>query len=476
MALTEAQGKKIAADAAKQSEYEAEYKRIAEDFIARIRANPTQAQNLNEQMQLALAELDRRYGVAGTGTASGAVGSSVPVGPDNSTDLLYRGKDEDYFTGLAEKLASRPNITADMTEVDRARALAGESRGAQTGALGMYLAAAQGKGPSVAQDQLQAGLDASMRAQASMAASARGGGLAAAAAQRQSMINAGGIQSGAANAAAQIRAKEMQDAMAGYAAQANAIRSSDMTAQEKEAALAKLKSDLEIKNREIADKAAKEARDQGQLAALREMQGRTSTVSKEDADYWTAVKLAKDTADKREAGLRSDKAAAEAKSAADDSGVAGGLVSSIPYIGPALKGLKDATMPASDTGVPEIKGYESTSTTKSGSTLEDVGTGASSDKRAKKDIRPADSKLHEFLSKLKALSYEYKDPSSDGEGEFVSPMAQDLEKTALGNSFVKETSGGKKMVDYGHALGAMLASQVYLNKRLDALEAKKGKK
>jgi len=48
-------------------------------------------------------------------------------------------------------------------------------------------------------------------------------------------------------------------------------------------------------------------------------------------------------------------------------------------------------------------------------------------------------------------------------------MAQDLEKTPMGASFVQDTPNGK-MVDYGHGLAAILASQANIHDRLKQLE------
>ena len=87
-----------------------------------------------------------------------------------------------------------------------------------------------------------------------------------------------------------------------------------------------------------------------------------------------------------------------------------------------------------------------------------------SDRRAKKKIKPAKTKAQEFLDSLKAYSYEYKDPDQPGakHGEMLGIMAQDLEKTSLGKQMVLDTPTGK-MVDMGQGLAALLASQAYLN-------------
>ena len=79
--------------------------------------------------------------------------------------------------------------------------------------------------------------------------------------------------------------------------------------------------------------------------------------------------------------------------------------------------------------------------------------------------------MESFLDALNACQYEYKDPNASGAdaGMFVGVMAQDLEKTPMGASFVKDTPDGK-MVDYGHGLAAILASQANIHDRIKQLE------
>jgi hypothetical protein len=108
-----------------------------------------------------------------------------------------------------------------------------------------------------------------------------------------------------------------------------------------------------------------------------------------------------------------------------------------------------------------------------------LGAGATllaSDKMAKKDVKKDSSKHKDFLDKISAYSYEYKDPEMPGaaKGKRHGVLAQELEKSEIGKSMVKDTEYGK-MVDYGQGFGAILASQAELNKRLSALEKKKGK-
>lgn len=100
----------------------------------------------------------------------------------------------------------------------------------------------------------------------------------------------------------------------------------------------------------------------------------------------------------------------------------------------------------------------------------------SSDKKGKKEIKPENKKLDKFVEQLEAYSYKYKDTEKPGtaEGQRFGIMAQDLEKSDIGKSFVKDTPNGK-MVDYGQGFGAILASQARLNERLKDLESKKKK-
>ena len=95
---------------------------------------------------------------------------------------------------------------------------------------------------------------------------------------------------------------------------------------------------------------------------------------------------------------------------------------------------------------------------------------AMSDERAKEEVLPGAEKTRDFLSHLNAWEYEYKDPKH-GEGRFVSPMAQELEKTAVGKSAVIETPEGK-MVDYSRLAGVQLAAAADFHRRLMALENK----
>ena len=112
-----------------------------------------------------------------------------------------------------------------------------------------------------------------------------------------------------------------------------------------------------------------------------------------------------------------------------------------------------------------------------------IGGGATllaSDENLKKNIKDGDKEVKSFLDALSAKEYEYKDPSQKGtaEGPRVGIIAQDLEKSNMGKTLVKEGPDGK-VVDTAQGFGAVLAAQASLNKRMGdfekALKAK-GKK
>jgi len=96
---------------------------------------------------------------------------------------------------------------------------------------------------------------------------------------------------------------------------------------------------------------------------------------------------------------------------------------------------------------------------------------AASDERLKKNVKNVDKQVDELLAVIKPKSYEYKDGEKYGEGEHISPMAQDLEKSEIGKSMVKDTPEGK-MVDYGKMGGSLFAITAALNNRLKKIEAK----
>ena len=84
-----------------------------------------------------------------------------------------------------------------------------------------------------------------------------------------------------------------------------------------------------------------------------------------------------------------------------------------------------------------------------------------SDRRAKKDIAPEPSeKIRAFLDAIRPDSFKYKG-EDESAPDHHGVMAQDLEKSEIGRSLVRDTPGGK-MVDVGQAAMAALAAVAHI--------------
>lgn len=307
----------------------------------------------------------------------------------------------------------RKGPVVDYANADEARGLGMSSRGSQADALAMYRAAALGQGPSAAQAQLQAGLDAANRQQMSMAASARGGGLARSAAMRGAMANAGDQGLAAAQQAAILRAQEQQAGMQGFAGLGSAMRGMDMTQQGMDAEQALGKSRLDLDARTGNDNV---------VLGLEGLKNQYWNQGEGHKLGWGNIDVAKEQ----------NKIAKNKMGMDQDNKVSGAVMSGV---GTALSML------------PLLF----------------------SDEKLKKDIEPADKDVDQFLDGLRPSKYRYKS-EAHGKGEHVSVMAQELEKSPIGKRMVVETKEGKA-VDYGKGLPAMVASLARLNARVKQLEA-----
>lgn len=86
------------------------------------------------------------------------------------------------------------------------------------------------------------------------------------------------------------------------------------------------------------------------------------------------------------------------------------------------------------------------------------GMYAASDVRLKKNISEVDPKdIAELRKAITPYIYKYKDRMF-GDGEHISPMAQDLEKTKLGKLAVSLTEDGFKMVNYRKLIPLVVAA------------------
>jgi hypothetical protein len=68
--------------------------------------------------------------------------------------------------------------------------------------------------------------------------------------------------------------------------------------------------------------------------------------------------------------------------------------------------------------------------------------------------------------------YNYKDESND-ERPRLGVMAQDVQKSALGDAMVVKTENGFLALDVNRGFGALMASAADINRRLSKLEKRK---
>lgn len=97
-----------------------------------------------------------------------------------------------------------------------------------------------------------------------------------------------------------------------------------------------------------------------------------------------------------------------------------------------------------------------------------------SDKRAKKEIRRAgDRDVRRMLEAIRPYTFKYKNPDQTGAagGERFGVMAQDLERSKLGRTLIRD-EGGAKRIDGPQAVGALLAALASMNDRVAKVEAK----
>jgi len=90
-----------------------------------------------------------------------------------------------------------------------------------------------------------------------------------------------------------------------------------------------------------------------------------------------------------------------------------------------------------------------------------------SDERLKTNIEDGHADMERFLKSLSVKKYEYKNPQ-EGQGKFISPMAQDLEKTPVGKKMVKKRPDGMREVQHdAHSLSMILSALGHLNDKIE---------
>lgn len=176
----------------------------------------------------------KRFGETGLGLATGLVKGAVVGGdkvnqtPVDPNAYQYGGSPE--ATDLwRQELAQRDALAGGRLSLD-AR-LSDEARGRQSALYDQYGALARGEGPSLAREQMRAGLDQSQQQASQQAASARGGAGNQLLAQRYAQQTGAQLASSAAAQGAQLRAQEQLAALQAQAGLAGQMRQGDLSAR-----------------------------------------------------------------------------------------------------------------------------------------------------------------------------------------------------------------------------------------------------
>lgn len=320
--------------------------------------------------------------------------------------------------------ATRPNISVggpNFGNANAARGFALDTRGQQQQLIGQLQNAAAGNGPSVAQTQLQLATDKNMQQSLALASSGHG--------------NAG------------LRMRQAQDARASTSQDA-AAQSALIKAQEQQAAQAQLGQVLgTTRTQDMGQQGA----DQSQALSASQLQLQQETAAQQ------AQQQLSDLQQKYIAmGMSADQAAYQAK------------VDQAQFLTQS-----EIQQEAARNGVAIQSGQAGEKAAAAGiGAAATIAAAAFSDERVKTDIHDGGDKVEGFLETIGTHAYKYKKPKMAlrGEGEFVSPMAQELERTELGKSMVRDTPEGK-VVDYGKGFGTMLATMAHLHRKVKALEA-----
>lgn len=300
----------------------------------------------------------------------------------------------------------------------------GQWRDQQQGLAQSLANQAAGNGPSIAQNQLQAGLDAN---------------IASAKALQAGSTNPGAASRNAANAmataqlqtnqqAAQLRAQEQINAQQALSSVLAQGRSGDQTMAMKQADL-------------------NQGANQQNLAALMQTQSANQSAQMQQAqmnDQMTQYYMSQ--------GM--DRAQAEMQAKMELEKMRGDQYMEAQRINADTAKQNNQTEGENKQGIMKVAG---------------AVLSAFSDERVKENIESAGEDVDDFLDALKASTWDYTDEKYGGKN-YTGIMAQDAEKSSIGRSMVSETNEGVKKIDGTRALTTLLASAARLNERVRALE------
>lgn len=211
----------------------------------------------------ALASLAASGVGAGVAAANGGGGKSAPAwntqkgGGYSPEAWNYRGgggmgagQRADMYDQMAADAQKRQAAQANY---DQARGMLTRGQGDEQEGLALLREAAKGGAPSLAERQLNVGLDAAMRSQESMRASARGAA-GVAMADYGAAANIAAAQQQVNQQAGLLRAQEMQQARDAYAQMAGAARGRDISAAGLEGGWSQFNTEQQMRQKELNDR------------------------------------------------------------------------------------------------------------------------------------------------------------------------------------------------------------------------------
>jgi len=167
---------------------------------------------------------------------------------ENNDSFQEKADPGQQYRGLAGQYRQWDPNQPDWTQRDADIGLGNESRGAFMSAINMAKQGMSGQN-SIAQQQLRQQTQQGLGAQGVVASSARGGGLARAAAQRNAVVAGNNLQANAVGQNALLGAKESEMYRQQYAQQTNKLRAQDLMQKGMSAEEAMKQADMELEGR-----------------------------------------------------------------------------------------------------------------------------------------------------------------------------------------------------------------------------------
>jgi len=384
-----------------------------------------------------------------------------------------------YYRQKAEEMQGRAAPGMDWQQANQDYGAYQADRAKQQAFADQLLLQAEGKGgPSIAEEQMRAGLASGQQQARAMAASARGGALAQAASNRLAMQQAGNMAGQVTQQSAVLRAQEQAQARGEYAQMLAQMQGQNAQQRGLSQGQTVAGAQNEAGQRQRNDAMAQSM--YGQEAGARDSlySGR---VSQQGMAMGAAqAQNALDAQKQQNAQNRKDQGISAALGTAATIGSAALMFSDVRAktdIAPTVPGWDPQKWAQTGTGVPQTAQAAKAPMTDFqklqvaqmiGGQVGQLGS-IFSDERLKHVGGAAGAELAQQMREAPPYRYRYRDPEVDGDGERFGPMAQDLAQTESGRTMVVETPRGLA-IDGQRAVPNLLGQTATLQREVDDLE------